>query len=247
MGSFIRIPVADGQSYEAWLETPPAERFAGPRPAVVILPEIYNVNEWARGVARRYAEQGYLALVPDLFWRLEPGRYLPYTPEAQQEGRALYARLDVEASVRDIDSALTWLRGRSDANGKAGVIGFCLGGQLAFLSGVEGTPDAIVSYYGTDLQKFLDRVPRLRVPALLHFGERDTRVPPSIASEIEQHKTGGQDLITVVHPDAPHGFSRNGYVPFNAIADAAAQTQTLALLTRTLGDASANTSTPSRN
>lgn len=234
MGNFVRIPAGPDQSYEAWLEEPSVSRFPGPRPAVIVLPEIYNVNEWARGVARRYAEAGFVVLVPDLFWRLEAGQYLPYTPEAQQKGRALYARLDVDASVRDIDSALSWLRARPDSNGKAGVVGFCLGGQLAFLSGIDATPDAVVSYYGTDLHKFLDRVPQLRVPAVLHFGETDARVPPSIAEEIDRHKLPQQDLVTVVHPDAPHGFSRTGYEPFRAEADARAYGQTLSLFARTL-------------
>ncbi|MGS0897551.1 dienelactone hydrolase family protein [Burkholderia stagnalis] len=234
MGNFVRIPVGPDQTYEAWLEEPSSNWFPGPRPAVVVLPEIYNVNEWARGVARRYAESGFVALVPDLFWQLEPGQYLPYTPEAQQKGRALYERLDVDASVRDIDSALTWLRARSDSNGKAGVVGFCLGGQLAFLSGINATPNAVVSYYGTDLHKFLDRVPQLRAPAVLHFGETDTRVPASIAAEIEQRKLPDQDLVTIVHPGAPHGFSRNGYTPFHAQADARAYEQTLGLFARTL-------------
>ncbi|CAG9251814.1 DLH domain-containing protein [Paraburkholderia unamae] len=234
MGNFVRIPAGPDQSFDAWIEEPPADRFPGPRPALVVLPEIYNVNEWARGVARRYADAGFVALVPDLFWRLEPGQYLPYTPEAQQKGRDLYARLDVAASTRDIGSALAWLRARADSNGKVGVVGFCLGGQLAFLSGVDATPDAVVSYYGTDLHKFLDRVPQLRAPALLHFGETDTRVPASIAGEIERHKLPEQDLVTVVHPAAPHGFSRTGYEPFHAEADARAFEQTLSLFARTL-------------
>jgi carboxymethylenebutenolidase len=236
MSEFVNIPAEQGQTFEAWLALPPAGRFPGPRPALVVLPEIYNVNEWARGVARRYADEGFVVLVPDLFWRLEPGQYLPYTPESQQKGRDLYARLDVETSVRDIDSALSWLRARPDSNGKVGVVGFCLGGQLAFLAGVGATPDAIVSFYGTDLGRFLDRVPQLNVPALLHFGETDVRVPASIAADIDRHKQPEQDLVTVVYPGAPHGFSRIGYEPYHEQADARARELTLALFARALGD-----------
>ena len=87
----VRILAKDGGDFEAWLAGPPSGR----GPGLIVLAEIYNANHWARSVADRYAAQGYVAIVPDLYWRQQPGVYLSYTPEGQQRGRALGAAMDL--------------------------------------------------------------------------------------------------------------------------------------------------------
>ena len=230
--------------YNVTLETPagaftaylakPADVQPTARAAVLLLPEIYNLNAWIREVADRYAERGYIALVPDLFWRHEAGVDLPYTPEGQQRGRALGAALDRSSSVEDTLAAANWLREHAQSPTVA-AIGFCLGGELALLAGAAvGTEgrrglDAAVAYYPTRMETHLDAVERLAIPSLIHLGEKDWRTPPELVRSLEQRLPAGLDHELHVYADADHGFGRFGHPPFHAPSAALAESRTQGL------------------
>src|SRR3954453_23884189 len=131
MGKFIQVEAKHGRSFEAYLALPKSE---SGRPGLVILPEIFNVNESMRALAESDAAEGSTVLVPDMFWRLEPGLHMGYTPENSRHGLALYAKLDREHAVEDVGQCLAFLRERTESNGKVAVMGFCMGGEVALLA-----------------------------------------------------------------------------------------------------------------
>lgn len=224
MGNFLNIDGPEG-SFEAYLSLPEGGR----GPGVVILAEIYNVNDWVRAVTDAYAAAGYVALAPDLFWRQEPGLYMDYNPENQQRGRALAAALDTPAALRDVDLCIDYLKARPECTGKVAVMGFCLGGQLAYLCAANGNPDAVSVYYGTRLQHMTGEARKIRCPALLHFGEADTGIPVEAAYEIERLTADMPNVQVHVYPEAPHAFGRFGHPPFRQEASDLALERTLAL------------------
>lgn len=229
VGEFVSVPCADG-AFEAYCARP-ADGCGG---SVLLLAEIYNVNHWVQEVAERYAAAGYNVLAPDLFWRQEPGLRLAYTPENQQIGRKLAADLDTEKALRDLDVCAAYLRALPGSNGKVGIMGFCLGGQLAYLYAAAFDPDACSVYYGTRLQHMTQKAVDLRCPTLLHFGEADQGIPVSAAYEIDQLTADREDVSVHVYADAPHGFGRFGYPPYREEHAALAEQRTLDLYARTL-------------
>jgi carboxymethylenebutenolidase len=216
MVEFIEIPQEDSASdsgklrQRAYLARPKK----GGGPALLILPEVFNINGWGRGVADRCADAGLTAVVPDIFWRVESGLDLPYTEEGLLKGLALYASLDIVQAIKDSRHIVDWLRALPDNNGEVGIIGFCLGGQIAFLAGAQDVGDAIVSYYGTELEQHLHHVSALRIPTVLHFGEIDERVPAWIAEAIQSRLEPDQPVSAHVYAAADHGFARFGHLPY---------------------------------
>src|SRR6185295_9473367 len=121
---------------------------SGKGPGVLLLQEIFGVNREIRETADLYAEEGYVVLAPDVFWRLEPGLQLGYSPEEIQKGRDLKGRTDLDVASRDMSAAVAALRAMPEVAGKVGAIGFCFGGLLAYLAAARCGVDAAVSYYG---------------------------------------------------------------------------------------------------
>ncbi len=124
-GRSIEIRAADGGAFAGYLSLPPA----GSGPGLVILQEIFGVNEHIRAVADRYAEEGYVVLAPDLFWRLKPGLELGFTPDQVRTAREYGQRFDTDQGVKDIGAAIETLRAHPACKGKVGAIGYCMGGQ----------------------------------------------------------------------------------------------------------------------
>jgi carboxymethylenebutenolidase len=176
----VRIRAQDGGNFEAWLAAPPSGR----GPGLIVLGEVYNANPWARSVAERFAAEGYVTIAPDLYWRQEPGAYLPYTPEGQPRARALGAAMDLPLFVADLRACVDWLRQRADCTGRIGVVGFCFGGKLAWLGLSHHAADAGVTYYPTQLDEHLDAATTIDAPLMMHFGALDYRVLPDLYERI---------------------------------------------------------------
>jgi carboxymethylenebutenolidase len=226
----MRIKAADGGTFAAYLALPARS----PAPAVIVLPEIFNSNPHIRSVADGYAADGFIALAPDVFWRQEPGSYLPYDDEGRKKAYALRERLDNDQFTRDLGDAIAMLRARADCTGKVGVMGFCLGGLLAFLASVRLPVDAAASYYGVQIDPHLDEASRLKCPLLMHFAENDPHVPAETVATI-QARLGGMSTVAIhVYPGTEHGFNRQGYPPYNAAAAAEARQRTIAHFRRLL-------------
>lgn len=222
--AFVQIPARTGETFEAYEVTPDRPNGVG----LVILPEVYNVNHWARGVADSYAADGYTVVVPDLFWRQQPGVYLDY--DQPDRARAQGEEVDVDGVVSDVGQSAAWLRSRLGVDARIGVIGFCLGGRLAALAGVREKIDAVIGYYAVKLDQHLDELAQLAKPTLLHFGETDPWVPQQTKDSVGDVLAGRTNVAIHIYPDTGHGFARTGYPPYNADATAEARQRTNALL-----------------
>jgi len=222
--AFVQIPARTGESFEAYHVTPDHPNGVG----LVILPEVYNVNHWVRGVADSYAADGYTVVVPDLFWRQQPGVYLDY--DQPDRARAQGEEVDVDGVVSDVGQAAIWLLAKIGDHAKIGVIGFCLGGRLAALAGIREPVDAVIGYYAVKLDQHLDELGRLAKPTLLHFGETDPWVPQQTKDSVGELLAGRPNVDIHIYPDTGHGFARTGYPPYHAGATAEARERTNALL-----------------
>jgi carboxymethylenebutenolidase len=229
----VHIPAKDGGACEAWLAKPAS----GKGPGLIVLAEIYNANAWARSVAERYAAAGYVAIVPDLYWRQQPGEYLPYTPEGQQRGRAMGAAMDLDLFIQDLRACVDWLKQRPDCTGRVGSVGFCLGGKLVWLGLSEHVLDAGVAYYAVHLADHLDAAKTIDRPLMMHFGSLDYRVPPELYDKIRGSLDGKPHTHTYWYEGADHGFNRDGYPPYHPEAAALAGERTLDFLGKHLAGA----------
>lgn len=226
-GEMTTVTMTSGEPVEAYLARPEGE---GRWPGLVILAEIYNANHWVRAVADGYAEQGFLCLAPDLYWRQDPGRYLEYTPEDQQIGRALGQAMDLDAFTGDMADYVRALTDRKDSNGKVGTVGFCLGGKLVYLAVARDVVDVGVGYYAVQLDKFLDEAANVARPLMLHFAELDTRVPQETVAAVKAALDGKAHVEIYDYLGADHGFNRFGYPPFHPEAAERALERSLAFL-----------------
>ncbi|MGH7924889.1 MAG: dienelactone hydrolase family protein [Candidatus Binatus sp.] len=231
-GKNITIKTKDGGSFSGYLSTPPS----GSGPGVLVLQEIFGVSAHIRSVVDRWAEEGYVALAPDLFWRLQPGVDLGFGPDDVKAARELGVRFDVDQGVRDMGDAIMALKAQPEFKGKAGAVGYCLGGRLAFLAAARLGVDAAVSYYGTRMDGHLDEVRSIRCPIVFHFGGIDAAVPPAMRDKIRAAFSANDDAEFYVYADAGHAFNNDrraeAYHPFAAQL---ARSRSVGLFRRTLG------------
>src|SRR5438552_10026339 len=161
----VTLKSFDGDEFDAYLALPAG----GYGPGIVVLQEIFGVNECMRQVADWYAAHGFVAMVPDLFWRQEPGIELTDQTQAEwQKAFQLYQGLDEAKAVEDSAAALRFLREHPACSGRVGAVGFCLGGNLAWLVSVRFKPDCAVGYYGVSIEKTLNEANNLSSPLTLH-------------------------------------------------------------------------------
>ena len=153
-GETITIDAADGGRFQAYLSLPAC----GSGPGIVLLQEIFGVNASIRAVADIYAEEGYVVVAPDLFWRIEPGVDLGYGEAEIEQAFALGGRFDVDLGVADITATVAALRALPACQGKIGTLGFCLGGKLAYLAAARSGIDCAVGYYGVGIERYLGEV-----------------------------------------------------------------------------------------
>jgi carboxymethylenebutenolidase len=231
-GAMTSITMSNGAKVEAYVAQPEG---IGPWPGLVILSEVYNVNHWVRAVADGYAEQGYLCLAPDLYWRQEPGRYLNYNPHDQQIARGLGYSMDVDAFTGDMTDYVKTLADRDDCTGKVGTVGYCLGGKLVYLAIARGLADAGVGYYAVQLDKFLDEAAHIAQPLMLHFAELDQHVPQETVALVKEATSGNSQVSIFDYLGADHGFNRFGYPPFHEEAARVALERSLGFLAQHLG------------
>ena len=230
MPDTLTITVPDGR-FNAYVARPAIT----PAPAVIVIQEIYGVNAVMRAVADRLAEAGFLAVAPDLFWRIEPGIDLTdQTDEGNKRAFELFGIFDVDAGVQDIAATIDQVRALPDCTGKVGAVGYCLGGKVAFLTATRTDSDATVSYYGVGLDALVGEAEKLSHPLMLHVAEED-RFVPKLAQEAIAAGVGHHPLVTLhSYPGRDHAFARTGGAHYDPNDAALADGRTLQFLTANL-------------
>jgi carboxymethylenebutenolidase len=229
-GKFIDVGGA-GDKFRAYLAVPEG----GKGPGLVLLQEIFGVNQHMRDVADYYAEEGYVVLCPDLFWRIEPGIELGQSEADWQRAFDLYKKFDVEKSAADIAATVRALRGRTECTGKVGALGFCLGGKLAYLAAAQAGVDCAICYYGVGIEQSLELAPRIKCPMVMHFAEKDQYVPISAVDRVKSAFAPRGDVEIFVYPGVDHGFNRKTGAHYDKPAAGMAHSRSIALLRRVMG------------
>ncbi|MGR8921313.1 MAG: dienelactone hydrolase family protein [Gammaproteobacteria bacterium] len=227
-GTFQTIETADG-SFRAWVTKPAA----GSGPGLVLLPEIFGLNDFMRLMAERFAEEGYVCFVPDLFWRVEPDTALAY--DEAPKALDLRERFDVDQGATDLGHVVAALRAHPDQAGKVGAVGWCFGGLMATLTALEHDIDCAVAYYPTGMEHCADALGGLGCPVVLHLGEDDDKVPAAMQARLAAAAAANPRLTSFVYPGCRHGFASPGRDVFDKPAAMMAHSRTMALLREVLG------------
>jgi carboxymethylenebutenolidase len=230
MGSHILINTTDG-AFGAYVARPPAL----PAPAVVVLHEVFGVNADIRATCDELAAQYFLALAPDLFWRQEPGVDLGVRSESDwKRGLELYQAYDRDAGARDIKDAVATAAELPGSTGRVAVLGYCLGGLMAFLTAARYKVDAAVAYHGGDTEKYLDEADSLAAPLLMHLAEEDEFISKAAQKAIRSALADKPDATIYSYPGQNHAFSRHNGAHYDAGAAALANARTVAFMKRAL-------------
>ena len=213
------LTAGDGHKLEAYVARPSGEPIAG----LVVIQEIFGVNRHIRSIADSYAKDGFLAVAPALFDRVERGVELAYEGPDAHKAMAMLQKLDNAKALEDVDAALQYVRAQTGK--KAGVIGYCLGGLLAWLSATRLQPDAAVGYYAGRIGNFASEIPL--APVQLHFGKLDTHIP---AEQVNKVHDAHPEVEIHWYENAGHGFNCDMRASYNPEASALARTRALAFL-----------------
>jgi carboxymethylenebutenolidase len=225
LSRWIDIPTRDGESLQGYLALPPG----GKGPGVIILQEIFGVNSHIRGVAEQYAAKGYVALAPDIFWRIQPHMEIGYHGENRVRANQLYDQLDKDLALADVGATAARLRSLPQVSGKVAAIGFCLGGWLTYAAAAAGSINIGISYYGGGIQNALELAKRIVAPMQFHFGEADPHVPVAVAADLRK-AFSGRDAEVFTYPEADHGFNCWERETYDASASALAHERALTFL-----------------
>ena len=221
--STMKITASDGHEFSAYCAKPEGK----PRGGLLVIQEFFGVNGHIRRVCDQYAADGYLALSPAIFDRVERDVELAYDEAGMNKGRELRAKLDLSKCMLDIQSTID----AAGSAGKVAALGYCWGGSLAYIASARLAGLACaVGYYGAQIAAHVDETPR--VPVLLHYAEVDEYLPQS---DIEKVRNAHPSIVIFQYPGTEHGFNcddRRFYEPKSA---ALARERTLAFLAANVG------------
>jgi carboxymethylenebutenolidase len=221
MSEYVTMMAADGFELGAYVARPAGEAIGG----LVVVQEIFGVNAHIRSVADGYAKDGFLAVAPALFDRIERGVELGYEGADRQKAVSFIPKLDIEKSSTDVAAAVEFAR--LETGKKVGVVGYCLGGTLAWLAATRVNVPA-VGYYGGRISKYASE--ELSVPVMLHFGRQDAHIPPEEVETIH----AAHPEVEIFWYDAGHGFNRDVDASYNRDAATLARERSLTFLKKHL-------------
>ena len=235
MNERITIDTPDG-SFGAYVARPAAGSSASTAACIVVIQEIFGVNADMRAHCDRLAAQGYIAVCPDLFWRLQPGVELTDRSDTEwQQAMGLYQRFDVDLGVQDVAATLAAARALNGASGKAGVMGFCLGGLLTFLCAARVGADAAVAYYGGGTNKYVGQFAALKTPMILHLAQDDEYIPKVAQEAIIAAAEPLEHVQVFTYPGQDHAFARIDGVHYDPEAASLAAQRTERFFKKHLG------------
>ncbi len=220
MSRVAKLQASDGHELDAYVAEPAGK----PWGALVVVQEIFGVNQHMRSVADRFSQEGFYAVAPALFDRLESNVEL--TDDGMQKGIAFAQKINIDDALKDVDAALQYAA--KQAGKAAGVVGYCYGGTLAWLSATRLSPAAAVGYYGGQIGRFAQEIPR--VPVLLHFGKQDSHIPQADIEKVH----AAHPVVEICLYDAGHAFNNDTRASYNAEAAKEAMARTLAFFNRHL-------------
>jgi carboxymethylenebutenolidase len=206
-----------------------------PAPAVIVIQEIFGVNQNIRARCEKLASEGYIALAPDLFWRQEPEVQLTDKTEAEwQHALKLYNGFSADKGVEDLKACLGFIRKEKQCTGKVGTVGFCLGGKLSYLMATRSNADCNVSYYGVGFESLIAEAGNIKKPLMLHIAGKDKYVPHTLQAKIVfTHKDN--PLVDIhIYPGADHAFARINGEHYDEAAATDANARTAAFLKKNL-------------
>ena len=204
----LQIPALDESGeFSAYVAMPSHN----PAPALVVIQEIFGVNAEMRKKCDEFAKPGYIAICPDLFWRIEPDVQLTdKTDEEWQKAFDLMGKFDADKGIDDIQATINAIREHEDCSGDVGAVGYCLGGKLAYLTATRTDINASVGYYGVEIDKFLDEAENIKAPLLLHIAEEDEFVPKEAQEKIKSGLDNHDKVTIYSYPGVSHAFARDG-------------------------------------
>ena len=231
-GRFLTFQAMDGSGcFEGYLATPQS----GTGPGLILIQEIYGVNANMRALADLYAEEGYVVVVPDMFWRLEVGVDLGYTPQERIKAFSLLKDFDPAKGVEDIQSVISALRKHPGVTGKVGVVGFCMGGKMAYLAACRTDADVAVGYYGVGIEAILDEAKTIGCDLTLHIAQLDKFCPPEAQAQLQQGLGNNPKIQLFTYPGVDHAFARLGGDNFHKTSSQLAYQRTLETLKKAIG------------
>jgi carboxymethylenebutenolidase len=231
--AMIDISATDGSGSFKALVVEPAQKPAG---AVVVIQEIFGINDAMRATAAEIAAMGFFAIVPDLFWRLKPGIDLTDKTEAEWKQAFDYMnRFDQDTGVEDLKATLKLARTLPGTNGRVATMGYCLGGRLAFMMAARSDADLNISYYGVGIDGLLPELKNVSKPLVMHIASLDKFVPPEAQTKIVEGVQGNPHVHAYVYPGADHAFARVNGTHFHALSATIANGRSAEALAAVLG------------
>jgi carboxymethylenebutenolidase len=229
----FQIAASDGSGSFAALVVKPATQPTG---VVVLIQEIFGVNDAMRATADEVASMGFIAMAPDLFWRQEPGVDLTDKSDAEwKKAFALMNGFDQQKGLEDLNATIAAARGLPGANGRVATMGYCLGGRLAVMTAIGSDADLNISYYGVGLDSLLDQFGKIHAPLLLHIADEDEFFPAEGRRKVVEAVAGNPHVSAFVYPHANHAFARVGGVHYDARSAVIANGRSAEALVRVLG------------
>ena len=229
----ITIQASDGSgSFSAYLVEPKTK----PVGVVVLIQEIFGVNQAMRDIAAWVADLQFIAVCPDLFWRIQPGIDITDKTEAEwKQAFELFNKFDQAKGIEDLKATVAAARKLPGANGRVGTMGYCLGGRLAFMMAEQSDADVNISYYGVGLDNLLGDLAKVTRPLVVHIADKDEFFPPEGRAKVVEAVTGKKQIACYVYPDANHAFARVGGVHWDGRSATIANGRSAEALVAALG------------
>jgi carboxymethylenebutenolidase len=232
MSQTLTIQTPDG-AFQALVIRPATD---APAPVVVVIQEVFGVNDGIRQIAGQIAAQGYIAVCPDLFWRFEPGLSLSdHKPADVEKAVDYYGRYDFDKGVADLVATVAAARTLEGASGKVGVTGYCLGGLMTFRTLAASDADVGVVYYGGRTEEYVAEGARISAPLLMHLAGEDEYVGKAAQAKIHAALDGNPLIEIHTYPGRNHAFARPGGDTYNEADATLANARTAAFLKAHLG------------